>query len=93
MWFFKNLLQFTFEKIACCAKKEKIITCREEKSQPPWISNGPSLITIKVSNHQSCVGYLKSIINDKMVVHHYTQYGTEGIVEFNVIIIILYIAR
>ena len=39
----KNLLQFTFEKITCCAKSEKKITCRQEKSQPPLISNGPSL--------------------------------------------------
>ena len=31
----KNLLQFTFEKITFCAKREKKITCREEKSQPP----------------------------------------------------------
>ena len=30
----KNLLQFTFEKITCCAKREKKITCPEEKSQP-----------------------------------------------------------
>ena len=40
----KNLLQFTLKKKTCCAKREKKITCREEKSQPrPWISNGPSL--------------------------------------------------
>ena len=44
----KNLLQFTFEKITCCAKREKKITCREEKSQPPWISNGPSLKNTKL---------------------------------------------
>ena len=31
----KNLLQFTFEKKTCCAKREKKITCREETSQPP----------------------------------------------------------
>ena len=31
----KNLLQFTFEKITCYEKREKKITCREEKSQPP----------------------------------------------------------
>ena len=30
----KKKLWFTFEKITCC----------KEKSQPPWISNGPSLI-------------------------------------------------
>ena len=39
----KNLLQFTFEKIPCCAKREKKITCSKEKSQPPWILNGQSL--------------------------------------------------
>ena len=39
----KNLLQFTFEKITYCAKREKKITCREEKSQPPLISNGKYL--------------------------------------------------
>ena len=33
--FKKNLLQFTFEKITCYAKREKKITCHEEKSQPP----------------------------------------------------------
>ena len=45
--FKKNLLQFNFDKITCCAKGEKKITCREEKSQPPpWISNGPSLCLI-----------------------------------------------
>ena len=45
----KNLLQFTFEKKNCCAKREKKITCREEKSQvpPPRISNGPSLNMVK----------------------------------------------
>ena len=55
----KNVLQFTFEKITCCAKREKKITCREEKSQPPppWISNGPSLSidaahTIKLIQHK-----------------------------------------
>ena len=31
----KNLLQFTLEKITCCAKREEKITCRMEKSQPP----------------------------------------------------------
>ena len=39
----KNLLQFTFEKNNLLCKKREKITCREEKSQPPWISNGPSL--------------------------------------------------
>ena len=32
---FNVLLQFTFEKITCIAKREKKITCREKKSQPP----------------------------------------------------------
>ena len=41
-----KILQFTFEKITCCAKGEKKITCREKKSQPPWISNGPSLTCV-----------------------------------------------
>ena len=31
----KNLWLFSFEKITCCAKREKKITCHEEKSQPP----------------------------------------------------------
>ena len=31
----KNLFQFPFEKMTCCAKREKKITCLEEKSQPP----------------------------------------------------------
>ena len=31
----KNLLQFTFEKISYCAEREKKITCRQEKYNPP----------------------------------------------------------
>ena len=31
----KNLLQFTFEKITCFAKREKKITCHKKKYQPP----------------------------------------------------------
>ena len=41
----KNLLQFTFEKNNLLCKKREKITCHEEKSQPPRISNGPSLST------------------------------------------------
>ena len=29
------MLEFTFEKNNCCAKREEKITCREEKSQLP----------------------------------------------------------
>ena len=39
----KNLLQFAFETNNLLCKKREKITCHEEKSQPPWISNGPSL--------------------------------------------------
>ena len=31
----KNLLWFSFEKITCCAKREKKIICREENPSPP----------------------------------------------------------
>ena len=31
----KNLFQLTFKKNTCCAKREKKITCHEEKSRPP----------------------------------------------------------
>ena len=48
LFLLKHLLQVTVEKITCFAKREKKITCREEKSQPPWIglSNGPSLYLV-----------------------------------------------
>ena len=48
--FFQKNKKLTFKKITCCAKREKKITCREEKSQPPppWISNGPSLTQSKI---------------------------------------------
>ena len=51
------MLQFSLEKITC-AKREKKITCREEKSQPPWISNGPSLICVDIAFH--LVGFKQS---------------------------------
>ena len=51
-------------KITCCANREKKITCREEKSQPPWILNGPSLI-VYVCMHS------KSTTNDQ----HNAAYG------------------
>ena len=39
----KTLLLFTLEKNNLLYKREKNITCREKKSQPPLISNCPSL--------------------------------------------------
>ena len=39
----KTCCGLLLKKITCCAKREKKLNCREEKSQPPWISNGPSL--------------------------------------------------
>ena len=44
----KNLLQFTFEKMTCCAKQEKK---NPSPPPPPWISNGPSLSTPLESLH------------------------------------------
>ena len=32
---FFQKMQYTFEKLTCCAKREKKITCHKEKSQPP----------------------------------------------------------
>ena len=39
----KNLLQLTFEKITCCAKREKNNLFGGKIPAPHWISNGPSL--------------------------------------------------
>ena len=62
-------MQFTFEKITCCAKREKKITCHEENpTPPPWISNGPSLSHV--------VSYELELYFSKngSVIHYYTLY-------------------
>ena len=45
----KTCCGLLLKKITCCAKREKKLNCREEKSQPPWISNGPSLSYVVTS--------------------------------------------
>ena len=42
---FKYCCSLLLKNITCCGKREKKITCREEKflPPPPRISNGPSL--------------------------------------------------
>ena len=62
----KNLLQIAFEKITCCAKTEKKITCREEKSQPPldikWsVPNWKTMLNIPF--------YYINIMNENKMVH------------------------
>ena len=39
------MLQFTLKKITCCAKREKKITCHEEKSKPPGYQMVRPLLT------------------------------------------------
>ena len=46
--FYKKIVAIYFKKKSCTAKREKIITCRQQKSQPPlyikWsVPNGYAL--------------------------------------------------
>ena len=94
------LFQKLLKKITCYAKREKKITCHEQKSQPPppprRISNGPSLrVIIHRTDPDECIQYETRPIARKRYpkllwsYHSITgiQYVVHTTIQYNIVLI------